>query len=148
MKKTILLTALIAFCLTSFAQRPGEGDRSSRDKIKEWRTAFITEKLALTTAEAEKFWPLFNQKDNELKQVRKAIRQTDRQEVEGLTNEEAEKLILRHFSLREKELNIQIKYFEKLKTAIPAKKIAKLPLIEREFKRMLMQKIRGERRGE
>ena len=43
------------------------GTKSAK-KLQALKIAFITQKLQLTSAEAEKFWPVYNQYDNEIKQ--------------------------------------------------------------------------------
>ena len=58
------LLALILCANTSFAQK-GNGDK--KERIKAYRVAFMTEELALTPEESEKFWPLYN----EFKRARK-----------------------------------------------------------------------------
>ena len=55
MKKVFTLLFLFGY-LTMMAQT---NDRLER--IKAFKVAFITEKLELTTDEAEKFWPIYNQ---------------------------------------------------------------------------------------
>jgi hypothetical protein len=47
----------------SFANaQNGNGQR--QEKIQALKIAFITQKLKLTPAEAEKFWPVYNQYNN------------------------------------------------------------------------------------
>ena len=49
------------------AQDPGDETRA--EKIQSLKIAFITQKLQLTTDEAEKFWPVYNQYDNEIRSL-------------------------------------------------------------------------------
>lgn len=67
MKKTLLLT-IILFLLTSisFAQGGGSGQgRQTRaqqeQEIQNLKIAYITDALKLTSAESEKFWPIYNE---------------------------------------------------------------------------------------
>jgi len=53
MKHISILILFISISLNTFGQ-----DRN--DKIKALKTAYITEQLELTKAEAEKFWPVYN----------------------------------------------------------------------------------------
>lgn len=50
-----LVLLMVLFSTFSFAQ-----DRSKREKIKTLKVAFITERLNLSTNEAQSFWPLYN----------------------------------------------------------------------------------------
>ena len=49
--------------LLSFAQREGHGHQmgENKEKLKAHKIAYITERLQLTPAEAEKFWPVYNE---------------------------------------------------------------------------------------
>ena len=67
MKKTLVIIALI-FSVTLFAQRPG------KEKIKAFKTAFITEKLDLSQTEAQKFWPIYNEFEKKLENLRQRER--------------------------------------------------------------------------
>ena len=64
MKHILILFLLIA--TTASAQRG--------DKIKAYKTAFLTESLELTSDEAEKFWPIYNAHEEKLRTLRKQER--------------------------------------------------------------------------
>ena len=145
MKKSILLLGLLVYCLTAFAQPTNR--QEVREKIKEWRVAFFTEKLALSSDEAQKFWPIYYEKEKESKKLREDVRKGERIDLESLSDKEIEQLVLKRFDIKQRELDLQKKYFGKFKTAIPIKKIAQLPKIERAFKKMLVEKLKENRRG-
>ena len=58
MKKLIFIFCLVCVSMTVSAQ-PQER-KEMKEKIKTMKIAFITEKLDLSTSEAEKFWPIYN----------------------------------------------------------------------------------------
>jgi hypothetical protein len=64
--KTQLLSLLLLFCLPAMAQKD-----KIRERIKAQRIAFITQRLALTPDEAQKFWPVYNQFSDELDGVKR-----------------------------------------------------------------------------
>ncbi len=78
-----LLKILIALMtiIPALAQQddlPTARDAKVRDKIQAARVAYITDQLALTPAEAERFWPIyreFAQKRNELRQQLRECRE-------------------------------------------------------------------------
>ena len=72
MKKYLLI--IIAF-LASFSFASAQNGRS--EKVQALKVAFITQKLNLTSAEAEKFWPVYNNYENEIKSVRTSNRDGD-----------------------------------------------------------------------
>ena len=72
MKKYILiLTLLLGSFFMAFAQ---EGDDlTKQEKIKALYVAYVTQQLQLTPDEAQKFWPVHTQFENELKAINKDL---------------------------------------------------------------------------
>lgn len=69
MKKYLLILLFIipgSFSILK-AQVPNEETRV--EKIQSLKIAFITQKLQLTPDEAQKFWPVYNQYDNEVHSI-------------------------------------------------------------------------------
>jgi hypothetical protein len=65
MKKIILLL-FFALPFASFAQ-PGPGGPLRENRLQSLEIAFLTRELALTPAEAEKFWPVHNKYAEEMR---------------------------------------------------------------------------------
>jgi Spy/CpxP family protein refolding chaperone len=141
MKNILVIFLLIA--TTASAQRG--------DKIKAYKTAFITESLELTSAEAEKFWPVYNAHEDKLtalrRQERKEIFEIIKGDFNSLTEAEANALLDKAISLKEKEFLYQKELVQNLKGILPAKKILKLKRAEEEFKRTLLNKMKNRRGG-
>ncbi len=139
---TFLILIFMLSAYTSFAQ-----DNTMRTKIKDkvnaQRVAFITEQLDLTETEAQKFWPLYNAYINESTQLKSSI---DLKPIKDMSDKEAEDLMYVMLDTRSKEIEIQKKYIQKMKTAIPARKIAMLFRAEREFKEKVVSNIRERRK--
>lgn len=137
-----LLILLIIPAFQSMGQdRPGE---KMKDRVKAQRAAFITQQLNLTEAEAQNFWPIYNSYQAEMQQVRSAM---DIKPEGDLTDKEAEDLMNKVLDAKAKELEVQRKYIQKFKSAIPPRKIARLFRSEREFKEKVMTNIRERRQG-
>lgn len=112
--------------------------------IKAQKTAFITQRLDLTPAEAEKFWPVYNQYDKELEANRKEMRamhQAVKNDAD-LTEAEASATIDKEMAGRQKELDIQKKYAADFKKTIGAVKTVKLARAERDFRKELIKRVR------
>jgi len=148
MKNLLILFSLFMLTLTVGFAQPGQGQRgdrgSHREKIKEWRTAFITDKLDLTEEESIRFWPIFNQREKALREISRQKRAL-RSGIDEMSEEDAEILIDKHFELRQKELNVHKECFENLRKVVPAKKLVQLPRVEREFKKVILDKMRDRR---
>jgi hypothetical protein len=64
--KKIILFIVLALPFTSFAQ-PGPGGAMRENRLQSLEIAFLTRELALTPAEAEKFWPVYNKYAEEMR---------------------------------------------------------------------------------
>jgi len=135
-----LLILLLLTSTLSFSQRG--------DKIKALKTAFITEELNLTPAEAEKFWPIYNAHEDKMEALRKSERREIFQALRGgnldnLSDSDAEALIQKSIQLKTKEFENHKQLVNDLKGVISSKKILQLKLAEEAFKRRLLDKIKN-----
>lgn len=82
MKKVYTLLFVLLSTATSLFAQPGRerGDGEGRQKIEALYVAYITRELKLTEAEAQKFWPIHTQYDQDLKAVKKDAPELDRQQ--------------------------------------------------------------------
>jgi hypothetical protein len=133
MKKLYLIIAIVFLSTVMFGQL-GKKRPAVEEKIKSMQIAFITERLNLTPTESEKFWPIFNQMEAE----KSTLSSEKNNEID---DKESQLIINRHFEMKEKEIAIEKKYVEKLKTAIPLSKIAKLLTVQRQFRQEIMANI-------
>ncbi|MFZ5551535.1 MAG: Spy/CpxP family protein refolding chaperone [Bacteroidota bacterium] len=139
-KTTMTLLLLLSAAVTMVNAQPGGGKGEKKEKLEALRVAFITKELNLTPEEAEKFWPLYNQREAEQEAVRKELRdQVKGKNIDEMTDAEVEKLIEKQLELRQKELDIDKKYAAKLKEVLPVKKVAKLPQAEKKFREEVIQ---------
>jgi len=82
----ILLTGFLLFTFSSaIGQNQSHEDRW--EKMKAEKVAFLTTQLALTSAEAEKFWPIYNEMEKQRWDAQKA-----RRELENKVSEAEESL--------------------------------------------------------
>ena len=79
MKKLIFLSLISSFLNLCFAQEDKSNNPEMRtrmlEKLETQRVAFITNRLDLTTEEATKFWPLYNEYSKKRFELKKAKRQ-------------------------------------------------------------------------
>ena len=104
------------------------------------RIAFLSENMNLSSDEAEKFWPLLNDMENEIKSLKKEIKESKPdKKVNEMSDKEVEELLDASFNHKQRELDIKTKYHEEFKKVLPIKKIAKFYHLEQRFKRMKKQ---------
>lgn len=119
--KYILIVVFCVFAIAAIAQ-PG----TKRDKIDALRISFISSKVNLTTQETQLFWPLYNEYNDKLDNVKKAFRQQYIKNIDfnAATDKEAEAYLNAELNLKQKEYELYKEYFEKFKKVLPVKKIA------------------------
>ena len=92
-KSLALLGAIFLLFNLSLAQPEpdDEMDPKRKEKIDILKRSFITEKIQLTVNEAEKFWPLYNEREVSKEAVRKVIKE---KMVETKKNSKDERAVL------------------------------------------------------
>lgn len=111
-----------------------------RQKINTHKIAFITERLQLTENEAEKFWPVYREYEEERKALKGDM--VFKGGKEEFTEEDAEKMLDNMVTMKSREVDLQKKYNKKFKSVLSAKKVVKLYKAEKEFKSKMVDYIR------
>lgn len=125
MKKYLLILFIISvFSPVANAQNKN-GHRT--EKIQALKIAFITQKLELTSSEAEKFWPLYNQYENEINNLHRNNANRD-----VLDNEQ-------------KLLDIRKKYKPSFEKILGPQRLNTLFNAERDFRNVLIKRLKSQR---
>lgn len=143
MKKVILIAFLIVTTTTIFAQPPHKR-QENLEQIKAQKVAFITEKLSLTSQEAQVFWPIYNEfekKRDEIQNKKRSAMRKCKQNAETLTDAEYEQIAQQFISSQLEMGKLTEEYHAKFKKVLPIKKVVKLYQVEHEFKRELLKQI-------
>jgi Spy/CpxP family protein refolding chaperone len=133
---------IILFSILSFSTY-AQGRK--HDKIRALKVAFITNELNLTSDEAEKFWPLFNDFEDKQQEIRKQKlkNRLHKANAETLSEKEASAL-LNEMETAEEELHqLRKKFVTNLKSVLPATKILKLKNAEDKFNKKLLQQYKN-----
>jgi hypothetical protein len=146
MKLLNLVFALLLFStFSTFAQ--SEKMKEKREQIKAMKVAFITTELDLNSAEAEKFWPIYNtfeEKEFELKHLKmRSFIKRYRDGKDKMTEKEANLLLSQMETNEEEFYLLRKKFILNLKGIIPASKIIKLKKSEEDFNRKLLLQYRN-----
>ena len=123
MKKYILLSSLLLGSIfTARAQDEQPGDEAKKqERIKSLYIAYITQHLELNPEEAQKFWPIHTQFENELKSVKTDLPELEKQQA---------------------ILNIKKKYQENFNKIVGPKRCERFFRMDGEFKHKLLERIR------
>lgn len=131
------------FSLSLVSAQPGHrgGERQPNERIEAIKIGMITRELELTAEESKLFWPLYN----ELREKEMELKRQFRPEkpLKEMSSSEAEAQWERKLALIDREAALQKEYLLKMKEVLPAWKILRLPAAEQEFRRSLMQEMRG-----
>lgn len=125
-------------------------DNRRHDKIKQLKIAYFTEELNLTVAESEKFWPLYNEMEEKLKNNRQANRKiVDEisQNADTYSDDDFKKNVNKIFDNETQQTAIQKEYYSKIAGVIGYKKATKMLKLEKEFKQKLLKELK-ERKGD
>jgi hypothetical protein len=120
MKKFLLIVVLLG----SFGLAKAQDDHW--EKVQALKIAFITQKLELSSDDAQKFWPVYNRYESEIRQVMK----DNKLGGDAIDNEE-------------KLLNVKKKYRTEFSKIIGLPKTNTLFNSEREFRGVLMRQLKG-----
>ncbi|NDV43918.1 hypothetical protein [Flagellimonas sediminis] len=143
-KKTPILIAFLIGTFWMQAQGP------VRDRIKTLKVAFITEKVGLTSKEAQQFWPVYNEHEDVLENIRRRERaelQSKISMAHELSDEDSEELLDNMLSLQNERHNAEQQFMANIRKVIPAKKVLLLIKAEEDFKKQLLQTYRNRRGG-
>jgi len=144
MKKLIFALFISILCFQSI-QLNAQRDRQRHEQIKAMKIAFITEQLELTSAEAEKFWPVYNDYNSKKDEIIREMREFRRYYIENLDeidDDEHLELLHKFINLQQEDAELLPSYQEKFIEVLPPKKVMKLYMTEIQFKNYLLQKLR------
>lgn len=143
MKKIVCIAFFVIASFTANAQD------NRHDKIMSLKVAYLTEKLALTTTEAESFWPLYNAySDNmhALKYKEMGSIKIKLRDVESLSETDAKQLYKKWMDIESQMCSERKDLLVKLQKVLPYKKIMMLQKAEGDFHRKLIERLKGEHR--
>ncbi len=151
MKKIIASTLFFALIVAAFAQ-PRDSKHSDRwEKYRSEKIAFLTTNLELTPAEAQRFWPVYNQLEKERWESQKLRREMEEKvlEAEETMPDQKIKELTRDFAgSMKKEADMLASYNEKFLEILPPRKVLKLYKSENEFRMYMIKKWRDKKRGD
>jgi uncharacterized protein YcbX len=132
MLRTIIIAAI---CLLSFGYTAtAQGD----PQLKSIKVALLTERMNLSTEQSEKFWPVYNRYESEMKVVWREMRQLREKGDGGNSKHTVERLQ----QLEEERVKIRGKYKDAFLRVISADQLASMYAAESEFKKMLVDRLK------
>ena len=143
MKTRIFIVVMLFISITSMAQR--QFDAQTLEQIKTKKIAFMTEAIGLTSQEAQKFWPVYNELEKERYQLMDKKRDLDQKSETlkpGMSDADYRRLATEMAATHAKEGKLIEEYNLKFLNILPAEKVVKLYRAEGKFRASLMHEFR------
>lgn len=155
---TTISTALImlmAATVSLSAQGPGQGFgqgamQGDGEKLTAYKIAFFTKNLNLTPAEAEKFWPLYNDfsaRKNKLQADRLLLMRYAAQNEANMSDGEIASTADKLTQSFADEASMVVSFNESLKKVLPPAKVIRLYQVENQYKQQLLRELNQRRQG-
>ena len=149
----IILVVAGACALNLQGQGQGYGQGAMQpdgEKLTAYKIAFFTKNLDLTPAEAEKFWPLYNDYSARKNKVLADRLSTMRYAVQNEANMSEAELASTADKLAASfadEAEMIVSFNESLKEVLSPKKIIRLYQVENQYKQQLLRELNQRRQG-
>lgn len=143
MKKLILAYILLLVVVFSY----GQASKSERENIRKQKVEFFNRKLNLSKAEAEKFWPVYNDyqnRKNKISSEKRALMRYYIQNADFMSETEVKETLEKYLLYEKRETDLLISYSEKLRKVLPDEKVLKVYVTEVQFKNYLLKQLRTE----
>lgn len=155
MKRLIftMIILVMAGIGTIYGQGQGYGQGAMQpdgEKLTAYKIAFFTKNLELTPAEAEKFWPIYNDysaRKNKLLADRLSTMRYAAQNEANMSEAELASTADRLARSFADEAEMVVSFNESLKTVLSPKKIIRLYQVENQYKQQLLRELNQRRQG-
>ena len=143
----LLLSLLTAGLLPEAVAQRGGGNRQERlSQLENARVAYITQRVALTPEQAQKFWPLYNEFTAKRRDLNQRLRQLRPSQTDALSEQQLRDNFSQSFKLRQQDIELEKDYFDKFQRVISVRQVAALFLAERQFTREVLKRV-ADRQG-
>lgn len=142
MSRFLFFGILVLFLSVQTFAQPGKNDKIASVKI-----AFITKELNLSPHEAQVFWPVYNQFQNEVEALNKKRANelmNAKNNFDLMSDADVTKFMDNEFNYQQQELDVKKKYNEEFKKVLPIKKVAKFWVAEQKFKLFLLKQLKDQ----
>ncbi len=134
------------FSLSATAQKHEDNNDDRIKRLKSQKVAFLSERLELTPAVAQKFWPVYNEfslKSDSLWHLQKEKSCELYDAMDRLTNAQKEAAIDEQMNLRWEKARLEKEFHQQLKKILSINQVIKLYEAEHEYKKKLLQLLRS-----
>jgi hypothetical protein len=144
--KNIILTIAALVCFSAAAGANTGWENEWKERFMSEKIAFLTMEMNITPAEAQAFWPIYNEieqkKDAALVQIIKTYKELNAA-IEANNQKEIDKCLTAYLQAQETLREIESSAADQYKTVLPVEKVAKLYVGEEKFRRQNIRKLQS-----
>jgi hypothetical protein len=137
-----LLIAIIYPVSRSVAQNP------NLEKLNNYKIGFFTKRLNLSSEEAEKFWPVYNEyqvQRNQIQLEKMKLNRTFNQNESALSDTQLGEMGDKYVDYLVQESALAVTFHKKLKTVLPPAKVILYYQAENQYKVQLLNELQNAR---
>jgi hypothetical protein len=131
----LFFTVLATTAFGQRAERDSLRNPEARDKIRAAHAAYITERLQLTSSEAEKFWPVYREYGEKRREIHGQLRDARR------SGADEKALLDLDLKIKQQELDLEKEYSKRFEKIISPEKVVKLHQAELDFRKLVLRQI-------
>ena len=137
-----IFAASVLLAQQKASDKPADNMDLLRDKLRADKKLLVAQNMALTEAEAQKFWPVYEAYQKDLgasteKLIKTVKEYADAYNAKSITDEKARQLTDAILTLDQEEVDRNKSYLPKLRAAVPDVKVARYLQIERKIRSVI-----------
>jgi hypothetical protein len=139
-RRIVVFTILAIFCAMNISAQ-----NVNRQRLDAYKIAFFTKRLNLTSREAEKFWPVYNEYQdakNKIQLERQEINRNFNQNELNMSEIEMTEAGDRLISLEIREATLAQEFHTRIKTILSPVKILRMYQAENQYRQQLLNELR------
>ncbi|MCK9254378.1 MAG: hypothetical protein GX793_05270 [Bacteroidales bacterium] len=150
--KTRIITIMVLCIFTSLNVFPqqyknrGKDCKLDNEKMHSEKIAFLSSEIDLSVSEAQQFWPIYNEFNEELDKLFNSEREINRElkiNLPNLSDKEISDKLNKLIQIKIDRADLESKYHKKFCEVLPIDKVAMLYKSDREFRKHLLHKYKG-----
>jgi len=150
MKKHFIHIIVILLALMPFIAEAKNKSRSANDEerqrwiseLRNYKHEYLAKELSLSQAEQDKFFPIYDEMDDELTRISSETRDLEQKALAdgNATETELNAAAFAIFQQKKREGDVEAQYYEKFKEVLSAQKLIRLKNAERKFTQQLLRR--------
>ena len=146
MKKLILFICFsLLMGMTLMAQKRAPMDEASRKKLDASKVAFITSYLDMSSEDAAKFWPVYNEYKDKSAKLRSITRSA--RNAKDISDADASTMLDNIVEADIEKSALRKEYYDKFRKILSDKKVLLLMEAENEFRKQMVRHYAGRKGG-